>query len=74
MMTFGSRFEALRTHTSLVVTISEEKLLHESNLKVIMARVNGMCEMYIMGLLSKIWLEVLDPAVVGKLQNSYKAR
>ncbi len=37
----GSRFEVLRSHTALVVTISEEKLIYEANLKLIMARVNG---------------------------------
>ena len=42
MMTIGSHFEALRAHTNLVVTISEEKQLFQENLKLIMLRVNGM--------------------------------
>eukprot|EP00794_Sanderia_malayensis_P010835 gene10835-11987_t len=41
MMNFGNRFEALRSHTALVVTISEERQIHEANLKLIMARVNA---------------------------------
>jgi len=41
MMTIGSHFEALRAHTNLVVTISEEKQLFTENLKLIMLRVNA---------------------------------
>ena len=43
-MNLGARFDVLRNHTALVVTISEEKQIHEANLKLIMARVNGMCQ------------------------------